>query len=56
LFVLRVLRSQLYGIRYYDPLTLAIVIATILIIAVLASVIPALRLANLDPAETLRTE
>jgi predicted lysophospholipase L1 biosynthesis ABC-type transport system permease subunit len=56
LFVLRVLRSQLYGIRYYDPLTLAIVIAAILIIAVLASVIPALRLANLDPAETLRTE
>jgi predicted permease len=56
LFVLRVLRSQLYGVRYYDPLTLAIVIAVILAIAVLASVLPALRLAKLDPAETLRTE
>ena len=56
LFVLRVLRSQLYGIRYYDPLTLALVVAAILTIAVLASVLPALRLANLDPAETLRTE
>lgn len=56
MLALRVLRSQLYGIQYYDPLTLAIVIAVILAIAVLASVLPALRLANLDPAETLRTE
>jgi len=56
LLVLRVLRNQLYGIRYYDPLTLAIVIAVILAIATLASLLPALRLAKLDPAETLRTE
>jgi ABC-type antimicrobial peptide transport system permease subunit len=56
LFVLRVLRSVLYGIRYYDPVTLLIVVSAILLIAVLASVLPALRLASLDPAETLRTE
>jgi len=56
LFVLRVLRSVLYGIRYYDPVTLVIVVSAILLIAVLASVLPALRLASLDPAETLRTE
>ena len=56
LFVLRVLRSVLYGIRYYDPLTLVIVVSAILLIAALASALPALRLATLDPAETLRAE
>ncbi|HLZ42150.1 MAG TPA: ABC transporter permease [Candidatus Sulfotelmatobacter sp.] len=56
LFVLRVLRSVLYGIRYYDPITLVMVGCAILTIAVLASVLPALRLASLDPVETLRAE
>lgn len=56
LFVLRVLRSVLYGIRYYDPVTLVLVVSAILLIAVLASMLPALRLARLDPAETLRAE
>ena len=56
LIVLRVLRSVLYGIRYYDPLTLALVAIGLLAIAVVASVLPALRLAKLNPAETLRTE
>lgn len=56
LFVLRVLRSVLYGIRYYDPVTLLIVASAILLVAALASVLPALRLASLDPAETLRYE
>ena len=55
-FALRVLRSELYGIRYYDPLTLMMVAAAILGIALIASVLPALRLANLDPVETLRAE
>ena len=56
LAVLRVLRSQLYGIRYYDPLTLVMVSAAIFAIALVASLLPALRLGKLDPAETLRTE
>jgi predicted permease len=56
LIVLRVLRSVLWGVRFYDPLTFAIVIAAMLVIAALASLIPALRLAQLDPAQTLRTE
>jgi ABC-type lipoprotein release transport system permease subunit len=33
-----------------------IVMATVFTVAVLASLVPALRLAHLDPAETLRTE
>jgi predicted permease len=54
--VLRVLRSALYGIRYYDPLTLVLVVLAMLVIAITASTVPALRLSRLDPAETLRTE
>ena len=54
--MLRVLRSQLWGIHYYDTLTFVIVTATVLTIAALASLVPALRLAHLDPSETLRTE
>jgi len=54
--MLRVLRSQLWGIHYYDTLTFVIVMATVLTIAAFASLVPALRLAHLDPAETLRTE
>ncbi len=56
LLILRVLRSVLWGIRFYDPLTFALVIVAMLMIAAFASVLPALRLARLDPAQTLRTE
>jgi predicted permease len=56
LLMLRVLRSQLWGIHYYDRLTFVIVAAAVLTIAALASLVPALRLGHLDPAETLRTE
>jgi predicted permease len=56
LLMLRILRSQLWGIHYYDRLTFVIVTATVLTIAALASLVPALRLGHLDPAETLRTE
>jgi predicted permease len=56
LLLLRVLRSQLWGVHYYDRLTFVIVMATVFTVAVLASLVPALRLAHLDPAETLRTE
>jgi ABC-type antimicrobial peptide transport system permease subunit len=56
LFLLRGLRSELYGIRYYDPFTFVIVVIAILLIAVVASALPALPLSKLDPAETLRTQ
>jgi predicted permease len=54
--VLRVLRTQLYGVRDYDPLTLATVPLVIAVIAVAASFLPTLRLTRIDPAVTLRME
>jgi predicted permease len=53
---LRVLRSELYGVRDYDPLTLATVPVVIAVIAVAASFLPTLRLTRIDPAVTLRME
>jgi ABC-type lipoprotein release transport system permease subunit len=40
----------------YDPVTLATVPALLLAIAAAASLLPALRIARIDPAETLRSE
>jgi len=55
-FAVRVLQSQLYGVRLYDPLTLTAVPLLLAVIAVAASFVPALRVAQIDPAETLRAE
>ncbi|HUF24780.1 MAG TPA: ABC transporter permease [Vicinamibacterales bacterium] len=46
--------SLLWGVEPDDPLTYAVVAALLLLVAVVASVIPALRILRLDPAQTLR--
>ena len=53
---MRVLRSQLFGVQEYDPLTLTLVPLIIAVIAVAASFLPTLRLTRIDPAVTLRME
>lgn len=53
---LRVLRSELFGVRDYDPLTLTIVPLIIAVVAVAASFLPTLRVTRIDPAVTLRME
>ncbi len=53
---LRAMRSVLYGVGVYDAPTLAAVVATLFAIALLASAVPALRVARIDPAKTLREE
>ena len=55
-FVARFLRSFLFGVAASDPLTLAGASATLVLIAALASWIPARRAAAVDPADALRTE
>ncbi len=54
--VLRVLRSELYGVRAYDPLTLMVISVFIAVIAAVASFLPTLRITRIDPAVTLRME
>jgi hypothetical protein len=54
--LLRGLRSVLYGVGVYDPPTLAIVVGTLAIVSLVATAMPALRVARIDPASTLRNE
>jgi predicted permease len=54
--VLRVMKSALYGVGPYDPVTLVTVPLVLVGIALAASLLPALRIARIDPAETLRSE
>ena len=53
---LRAMRSALYGIGVYDAPTLATVVLVLVSVSVLATAIPALRIARIDPAQTLREE
>ena len=52
----RLLQSFLWGVTPADPLTFIAVIATLLAVALAASVLPALTVLRLDPATTLRAE
>jgi predicted permease len=56
LLAVRVLQSQLYGVRVYDPVTLTAVPLALALIAIAASFLPSLRIARIDPANTLRAE
>lgn len=50
----RLLRSLLYGVEEGDPLSFVAAAAVLLVVALLATWLPAGRAAALDPAESLR--
>ncbi|MGH9672061.1 MAG: ABC transporter permease, partial [Bryobacteraceae bacterium] len=52
----RFLSGMLYGVSATDPLTMAGVMAIVLFVSALASLLPAMRAARLDPMEVLRDE
>lgn len=53
---LRAMRSVLYGVGVYDAPTILIVVLTLSAATLLATTVPALRVARIDPAKTLREE
>jgi ABC-type lipoprotein release transport system permease subunit len=54
--VARLMQSFIWGITATDPLTFAAVMTALLVVALLASLLPARRVLRLDPALTLRAE
>ena len=50
------MRSVLYGVGVYDAPTLAAVVLTLVLVTVLATALPTLKIAKIDPATTLREE
>jgi len=52
----RAATSMLYGLKPHDPITMALAIASLAAVALLASYVPALRAARLEPMVALRDE
>lgn len=52
----RFVRASLYGVEPADPLSLAIAVSVMVVVAVTAGFFPARRAARLDPLAALRTE
>ncbi len=53
---LRAMRSVLCGVGVYDIWTILVVVLTLSAVTLLATTVPALRVARIDPATTLRDE
>jgi putative ABC transport system permease protein len=52
----KVLERLVFGVSASDPLTLAAVAATLALVALLASLLPAYRASRLDPLKVLRAD
>ncbi len=52
----RLITSQLYGVAPHDPLTLALAVGLLLLVALSAAYLPARRASRLDPMVALRQE
>jgi ABC-type lipoprotein release transport system permease subunit len=50
------IKSELYGVQTYDPLTFLAILALLIIAATAATFLPTRRIAHIDPASTLRAE
>lgn len=53
---LRAMRSVLYGVGVYDETTIFTVVLVLAVVTVIATAVPTLRIAAIDPAKTLRDE
>jgi ABC-type antimicrobial peptide transport system permease subunit len=52
----RLLQSMLFGVKTWDPLTLAVAAVLVMMLALAASLLPARRAASTNPVEALRAQ
>jgi ABC-type antimicrobial peptide transport system permease subunit len=52
----RLIKSELYGVKTYDPMTFVAVLGLLIVAATAATFLPTRRIARIDPASTLRAE
>jgi ABC-type antimicrobial peptide transport system permease subunit len=52
----RLISAQLYGVAGWDPVALSIAVAALALCALIATIIPAVRAASIDPMSALRVE
>jgi predicted permease len=52
----RLIKSQLYGVQIYDPVTFVAVLLLLIVAAAAATFLPTRKIARIDPASTLRSE
>jgi putative ABC transport system permease protein len=52
----RTISGLLFGVRSYDPLTLAVIAMLLLMVTILAAYLPARRATRVDPLVALRSE
>ena len=50
------IKSELFGVKTYDPLTFFAVLVLLIVAATAAAFLPTRRIAKIDPASTLRAE
>ena len=55
-FAVRLIQNMLYGVTAFDPLTLLAATGTLVLVALVAALLPALRAASVDPIRALRAE
>jgi ABC-type antimicrobial peptide transport system permease subunit len=55
-FASRLIASQLFGIKPWDPVTFTVACLLMAAVTITASYIPARRAASVDPMQVLRTE
>jgi putative ABC transport system permease protein len=56
LFLTGMIRSQLYDVSSYDPMSLALGVVLVTLVVLLAALLPARRAASVDPMKALRTD
>jgi ABC-type antimicrobial peptide transport system permease subunit len=52
----KLMQSQLYKLTWHDPLAMLGALFTVVVVAALASWLPARRAASIDPMQALRSE